>query len=1077
MTAGGRRTGNLAARIVRATLAIAVVTALAAGIVSSIGAFRLAASQAAAADQATLQFIEDQLVDRLSSAESIASRVAAIIASSPETTGLRARIAPIFDSRVVDKIIVANRGGRVVAAYPSSAETSSVSANSAFVSAITGTTGFHREPGAPTSAGLWLTRAATGPSRTQLVILVHLDLKTMADTIRQMREIGQRSLWVLDSGTPIVHAGLAEPGDLNRARWTGTGPSGGEVEIPSPGGDDQSGLYTDVQGIEGIAWRIAVLEPSSVLLKDAAIAVMPSVLVLLIAGGFAVFAAWIVARRLVEPLRTLEVAAYRAATGSYVKPIVSERDDEVGQVADAFNAVALRLNALHDLSQLLASASHLDQVLDGILSAMGHIVGPGVAAIYLLDDSRQWLVPAAARGADISQIRKVDALGQSWLASALREGDSISHSGDAERLVDELPGLAGPHSVALVAPLISGQEALGVVVVLKDKADPVTEAEREMVRTFSAQAAIAVHNSRLFAEESESRRISEGLRAVAEQLVRADGLEQSLRHVEAVVMSLFGAVAASFAVMDRQALGLPPLAEHSDERTLFAFATRALARFEGRRALVVRPGEDADGDTIMAKTGADSLLVVPVAVEEPHGGVLVISLSDVTTGELQYMIAEAVANELALALENAYLFERALTRASNLETIFRISQAVGSSLQVNVVLNRVLDVVQKILSADAVALMNYDPRRRVIVTTMARGAVSADIVDVRLAPGEDVPGYVFSTGEPAAYRDLKESMGGIAGNAASHGLRSMLAVPMLARGRSIGVLVVFSAEPGAFSDEDMNVLQTFAAQAALAADTARMFSREHEVATVLQASILPEDLPEYDEVEAASAYQPAGADVEIGGDYYDLFKSPDGAVWFAIADVCGKGVLAATKTTRIKYSVRSLVAAGLGPASVLGEVNRMVAETGEPNDIVTLWVGRYDPPTGSLSWSSGGHPPAALLRRDLGEVDWLPPTGPLLGALADVVYGEESVSLAEGDMVLLYTDGVTETRNGNVFFGEQRVRESVIAGGTPRELVRRLLAAVRRFGRGELRDDVALLALTIRKIDSEAVAHEERSDT
>ena len=1077
MTAGGRKTGKLAARIVRATLAIGMVIVTAAGIVSTLGAFRLAASQVATADQVTLRFVEDQIVDRLSTVEAFASRVAAVIASSPNTAAIAGRIAPIYDARAVDQIIIAGRGGGVVAAYPSSAETPTVSDNVAFQNALQGVTGFYRDPDSGLDAGVWLTRIATGPSRTQLVILVHVDLSSMRNSIQGVRDIGQRSLWVVDSGTPIIHVGADEPRNLSAARWKSVSPSGGEVTVASSTGDDLSGLYTDVQGIEGISWRVAVLGRSSAVFADTAIAVMPSMLVLMMGGAVAVFAAWLVARRLVEPLRALEIAAYRAATGSYVKPMISERDDEVGQVADAFNAVALRLNALHDMSQLLASASQLDQVLDGILSAMGHIVGPGVAAIYLRDETFRWLVPAAARGADVSKVRRIDALGDSWLATSLREGASVAHSGDAMRLSEELPGLADSNSVALVAPLVSGHEALGVVVVLKDKANPITEAEREMVRTFSAQAAIAVHNSRLFAEESESRRISEGLRAVAEQLVRADGLEPSLRRVEVVVTELLGGLSTAFAAMDREALGLPPLAEKSDEVGLSDFATRVLMRSEVPGSVVVERGADVAGDEIMARTGADSLMVIPVAVESPHGAVLVVSLRDVAVGELQRMIAEAVANELALALENAYLYERALARAANLETIFRISQAVGSSLQVNVVLNRVLDVVQKILSADAVALMSYDARRRVITTSMARGAVSSDIVDVRLAPGEDIPGYVFSTGEPATYRDLKESMGGIAGSAASHGLRSMLAVPMLARGRSIGVLVVFSAEPAAFSDEDMNVLQTFASQAALAADTARMFSREHEVATVLQQSILPEDLPEFEEVESASAYQPAGADVEIGGDYYDLFRSPDGALWFAIADVCGKGVLAATKTTRIKYSVRSLVAAGLGPASVLGQVNRMVAEAGEATDIVTLWVGRYDPPTSTLSWSSGGHPPAAWLRHDTGEVEWLAPTGPLLGAIADVAYGEETVSLGEADVILLYTDGVTETRNGNAFFGEERVKESVLAGGTPRELVRRLLTAVRRFGRGELRDDVALLALAIRGVDSESAAREERSDT
>jgi sigma-B regulation protein RsbU (phosphoserine phosphatase) len=86
------------------------------------------------------------------------------------------------------------------------------------------------------------------------------------------------------------------------------------------------------------------------------------------------------------------------------------------------------------------------------------------------------------------------------------------------------------------------------------------------------------------------------------------------------------------------------------------------------------------------------------------------------------------------------------------------------------------------------------------------------------------------------------------------------------------------------------------------------------------------------------------------------------------------------------------------------------------------------------------------------------------------------VILAAGDLVLLYTDGVTEARNGHVFFGEERVGDAVLVGGTARELVRRLLTAVRRFGRGDLRDDVALLAVTIRGAESEETTGREGAE-
>ncbi|MDP2400426.1 MAG: SpoIIE family protein phosphatase, partial [Actinomycetota bacterium] len=423
----------------------------------------------------------------------------------------------------------------------------------------------------------------------------------------------------------------------------------------------------------------------------------------------------------------------------------------------------------------------------------------------------------------------------------------------------------------------------------------------------------------------------------------------------------------------------------------------------------------------------------------------------------------ALGNELSLALDNAFYFAQARSRAANLETIFRISQAVGSSLQIKVVLNRVLDVVQKIFSADAVSLMEYDENRQMIVTAMARGLISNDILHYECEPGEVVPGRVYSGGEPIKIDDLSLDSGGLPASSLEQGLTSLLSVPLLARGRSLGVLTIFSVQSGAFSDEDMGLLHTFASQAALAIDTADLYGKEHHVASVLQASILPQNLPDFAEIEAASVYLPAGQDAEIGGDYFDLFKAPDGSIVMAIGDVCGKGIEAATKTSMIKFSVRALVAAGLGPAAVLAEVNRMIAETGRTSDIVTLWVGLLDARTGRLRYAHGGHPPA-IVRTVVPHADGrLATTGPLLGALMDAEYDEAVTELRADEIVLLYTDGVTEARRGNKFFGEGRVRRSLTKANTAAEAVDGLLSALDVFVPGNLRDDAAVLAIRLRE--------------
>lgn len=173
-------------------------------------------------------------------------------------------------------------------------------------------------------------------------------------------------------------------------------------------------------------------------------------------------------------------------------------------------------------------------------------------------------------------------------------------------------------------------------------------------------------------------------------------------------------------------------------------------------------------------------------------------------------------------------------------------------------------------------------------------------------------------------------------------------------------------------------------------------------------------------------------------------------------------MVAATKTSRIKYTVRGLAAAGLEPAEIMSEVNRTVSETSEPNDIVTLWIGRIDVGAGTLVYANGGHPPALLKRSSLDSpIERLLPTGPLLGATQLAEYESVCVAVGEGDVLVLYTDGVTEARRGNTFFGEGRVRRALRQGADADGVTRRLLSALERFVPGAIRDDAAVLAVRI----------------
>jgi GAF domain-containing protein len=457
------------------------------------------------------------------------------------------------------------------------------------------------------------------------------------------------------------------------------------------------------------------------------------------------------------------------------------------------------------------------------------------------------------------------------------------------------------------------------------------------------------------------------------------------------------------------------------------------------------------------------MIMIPLVQGGHARGALVLSsrTTSLHPSSRHLALAGTIGKEVSLALDNALLLQQARTRAVNLETIFRISQAVSSSLQTNVVLNRVLDVVQKIFSAEAVALMDYDPVRRTIATSMARGIANRDLLHLNVLPGEDIAGRVFQSGTPTVYADLADIDSDLARIALAQGLRSMLAVPLRARERSIGLLVVYSRSVDAFSSEDRELLNWFGSQAALAIDTASLYGKEHHVASVLQKSILPDVLPKVPGLRTASFYLPAGAEAEIGGDYYDLFRAPDGRVVLAIGDVCGKGVQAATKTSAIKHSLRGMVATGAGPARALTELNRLVAESGDPADIVTMWFGFLDLGSGELRWADGGHPPALLRRAGTRMIERLEVTGPLLGAVPSAPYSEGVMTLAPGDIVMLYTDGVTEARRGPQFFGEGRLRRALRRTGSAQDAVDGLLDALGDFCGGALRDDAAVLAAEI----------------
>jgi sigma-B regulation protein RsbU (phosphoserine phosphatase) len=234
------------------------------------------------------------------------------------------------------------------------------------------------------------------------------------------------------------------------------------------------------------------------------------------------------------------------------------------------------------------------------------------------------------------------------------------------------------------------------------------------------------------------------------------------------------------------------------------------------------------------------------------------------------------------------------------------------------------------------------------------------------------------------------------------------------------------------------------------------------LARTLQQTLIPPTPPAIPGLEVATAYRPAGAGEEVGGDFYDVFQVADADWVVAIGDVCGKGVDAAVVTALARYTIRAAAVQHDDPSEVLAALNEvLLRHESERFCTVTIVRVRQTGSGWSAAVSCGGHP-LPLLLDGAGMVRAAGAPGPLVGILPGVEFAHGPVDLSSGDSLVLYTDGVTEGRRGLEFFGEERLRQAVAAhAGSARSVAEGILGDVLAFQGENPRDDIAIVVLHI----------------
>ena len=237
--------------------------------------------------------------------------------------------------------------------------------------------------------------------------------------------------------------------------------------------------------------------------------------------------------------------------------------------------------------------------------------------------------------------------------------------------------------------------------------------------------------------------------------------------------------------------------------------------------------------------------------------------------------------------------------------------------------------------------------------------------------------------------------------------------------------------------------------------------RARTLARTLQQTLIPPALPHIPGLEMSARYHPAGDGTEVGGDFYDVFPAARDEWVLVIGDVCGKGAEAAVVTALARYTIRGLaVGQDDSPSHILSQLNDVLLNQGSGR-FVSLVLGLLvrEDDGWRLDLAGGGHPPALLLRD--GRAEAVLVGGSLLGLFPDATVEEISMRLAPDDLLVFFTDGVTEARRGREFFGDDRLRDGVAMSGTADQLADSLLAEVLDFQGGRAADDIAVLVLRV----------------
>ncbi|MBN2470865.1 MAG: GAF domain-containing protein [Anaerolineae bacterium] len=677
--------------------------------------------------------------------------------------------------------------------------------------------------------------------------------------------------------------------------------------------------------------------------------------------------------------------------------------------------------SLREVSMGLGASLEVDRVLEGILQGLTRVINIRAAVIFLYDDDVDAYRISAVEG-DIEDDAPLDTLfpPDTDIESAVV---SIFHPHGTDT--------AGPGDTHLTLPLMLADESIGYLCL--DRQGRLTEDDLEMIGAFATQSAMAIANARLYMAQREEAWVSTALLQVAESTARADTLDEVLQTVTRITPLLVGvewcgillAESGGFRVVEIE--GIPPnLAPHYIGRVLRPEDWPPLQTLAETRRLVLLSEqdvptlpEDAQGQPVRIAQGvmlplyAKGEIVGAMLIGQPDG-------EDLLSRRKLEMVG-GIANQAALAIESAQLSAAQQEEAWVTTALLQVAEAVNAQVDIRSTLETIVRLTPLLVGVRHCVVLRWDADTEVFCDGVSFGfpqQTEEALAGLALSPGDDPYIHALALGG-APLTAGTESPHAIPQPLAQHiDVARLLGLPLTAQGKLAGLMLVDDPDqPGVDDRRRLNILTGIAYQTAIAIETSRLqhvaAERQHlehelEVAQGIQSSFLPRHAPVEPGWDVAAYYRAARM---VGGDFYDFLQLPNGKWGLVVADVADKGMPAALYMALSRTLLRAVARNRDNPARTLMRVNKLLLEDTHSDLFVTMWYAIWDPTEGSFFYSSAGHNPPLLMRGSGQVTSQLKLKGIALGVLPEITLQTGRVHLHPGDILIMYTDGVTEAQN------------------------------------------------------------------